>query len=358
MIKIGPLVATDYGQSCALLGLQEEPVLDVQPLTESGLGLRSLAFWQHWLPAQMHIASSIYTAKEDRSVLAFISLHSTGKAKTCWRIDNLVVHPEHRGRGIAQEMLRFVFAQFGSQGVSHFIAEISAFNDAALSLFNSCGFCRSAQVTYYKLDPDETNEQVDTGERELSVATPSQSHALYIVHQDALPPDLRLVLNQTPDDFRVKDLLPFTTVEKSKNRLMRTRVWFWIAEDHERKVITSAVKVTAKPGLGYRLDVAIHPGFKHVASDLINHAVNMLLVNVPRMPIWARVYDFQSEAHQVFNSRGFERTGDYFLLSREHWVRAKKPKASKAQALDAPLNLPLVPERRRHQGSARSILTD
>ena len=343
VIKIGPLVATDYGQACALLGLQEEPVLEVQSLTETGLGLRSLAFWQHWLPCQFHVTSSIYVAREENAVLGFISLHNNSKSRTCWRIDNLVVHPEHRGRGIAQELLRFIFAQFGSQGVSHFIAEVSTANEAALSLFASGGFCRSAQVTYYKLIPNSETEFVDTGEQEFHVATPSLKRALYVLHQDALPPDLRMVLNLGPDDFRVKDLLPFTSTEKGKNRLMRSRVWYWVSIDPERRALTSAVRITAQPGLGYRLDMAIHPGWRHLAGGLLNHAINTLLSNVPKMPIWARVYDFQAEVHNVLQARGFERTGDFFLLSREHWQRAKHPKKRKVE-LKAPLNLPLVPE--------------
>lgn len=352
MIKIGPLVATDYGQACALLGLQEEPVLDVQSLTESGLVLRSLAFWQHWVPCRFHVSSSVYVAREEHMVLGFISLHNIGKSKVCWRVDNLVVHPEHRGRGIAQELLRYVFAQFGSQGVSHFIAEVSAHNDAALSLFAACGFCRSTQVTYYKLLPDSQAELIQPDFDQFHIAVPSQKQALYAVFQESLPPDLRLVLNLSPEDFRVRDLLAFTSIEKSKNRLMRRRVWYWIAEDPDRKVITAAVRVTAQPGLGYRLDAAIHPGWRHLGKDIINHTINsLLLADVPRMPIWLRAYDFQTELHEAAKDRCFERMGDYFLLSREHWQRAKYPRRRKVDGaalapISPAINFPLATERR------------
>jgi GNAT superfamily N-acetyltransferase len=355
VIKIGPLIATDYGKTCALLGLQEEPVLDVQSLTESGLVLRSLSFWQHWLPCQYHVTPSVYVAREDHQVLGFISLHNNGKAKACWRIDNLVVHPEHRGRGIAQELLKFVFAQFGSQGVSHFIAEVSAHNDAALSLFASCGFCRSTQVTYYRLVPNSETELVEPATDEFKIATPMQKQSLYMVYQDSLPPDLRVVLNLSPEDFRVKDIAPFTSVEKNKNRLMRRRVWYCVSEDHDRKAITGAVRVTAQPGLGYRLDVAVHPGWRHMASDVVNSAINLLLSeNVPRMPIWVRAYDFQTELHEVVKQRGFERLGDYFLLAREHWQRAKHPKKRRVEGLkpiaNPAVNFPLAKECRPQPG--------
>src|SRR5262245_21577786 len=152
MIKIGPLVATDYSQVCALIDLKEEPAVAPAALSQTSLAVGSLAFWQHWLPCQFHLTSSIYVAREHNVILGFISLHNNGKARTWWRVDNVVVHAEHRGRGIAQELLRYVFALFGSQGVSHFTAEVSAYNDAALSLFASGGFCRSARVTYLQME--------------------------------------------------------------------------------------------------------------------------------------------------------------------------------------------------------------
>jgi GNAT superfamily N-acetyltransferase len=359
VIKIGPLVATDYGQTCALLGLQEEPVLDVQSLTESGLVLRSMAFWQHFMPCRFHVTPSIYVAREERMVLGFVSLHPVGKSKSCWRIDNLVVHPEHRGRGIAQELLRYVFAQFGSQGVSHFIAEIGPHNDAALSLFAACGFCRSAKVTYFRLNPapaeGAAGQQTDASAEcagvsgDFHIAMPGHKEALYQLFQDSLPTDLRQVLNLSADDFRVRDLLAFTTVEKAKNRLMRRRIWYWFAQDAERHTMTGAVRITAQPQLGYRLDLAIHPGWRQVSHDILQHAINNLLTDVPRQPIWVRLFDFQSDAQQILVDRGFERMGDFFLLSREHWQRAKYPKKRRAARLKSignpALNLPLATER-------------
>lgn len=353
LIKIGPLVATDYGQACALLGLQEEPVLDVVSLTETGLVLRSLAFWQHWLPCQFHVTPSIYVAREEGTVLGFISLHNIGKAKSCWRVDNLVVHPEHRGRGLAQELLRYAFAQFGSQGVSHFVAEVAANNEAALSLFAACGFCRSAQVTYYRLVPNSETGLVESeASSTFKPASTLHKEPLYELNQDSLPPNLRVVLTLSPEDFRIKELPEFTSVEIAKNRLMRKRVWYIVSEDTERHTLTSSAKITAQPGLGYRVDLSIHPGWQHLTTDLVNETVNSLVKLRPSMPVVVRVYDFQASVIDVLKERGFERIGDYCLLSREHWQRAKHPKKRKAEPsvvlkpiTNPVINFPLATER-------------
>src|SRR5262249_32185501 len=151
MIKIEPLLATDYPQVRGLMKHQTEAMPAEHACDSGGLFLRGLAFWQHWLPCQLHIAPSVYVAKEDGVVLGLISLSATGKSKQTWELDQVIVHPLHRGRGIAQELLRYAFALFGSQGVSHFLAEVSDKNSAGLQLFGSCGFRRCAKVSHYEM---------------------------------------------------------------------------------------------------------------------------------------------------------------------------------------------------------------
>lgn len=351
MIKISPLMATDYAQTCALLGLQECSSIDNSLITGTDVMMGGLAFWQHWLPCQFHLSQSIYVAREHGVVLGFIVLSAAGKSKQCWKVENLVIHPEHRGRGIAQELLRYVFAQFGSQGVGHFIAEVASGNEAALTLFAHCGFCRAARVTYYRLDRKEAVTPPDV-ETEFRLASYASKHGLFQLHQDVLPADLRLVLEQVPEDYKVSEKLAFTTVEKRRNRFMRKRIWYWVSQDPDRRVLSSAVKVIAEPEIGYRLEFAVHPGWKQLAPDLVNFAVAELLNSeTPDLPIWAKVMEFEPEVDLAVQAAGFERTGEFFLLSREHWTRAKHPRLRRAAEDILPsiakpaINFPLATER-------------
>ncbi len=150
MIKIEPFLATDSTQMRALLRYQDEPVPYEAFCAEEILFNSGLVFWQHWLPCRFHLAPAVYVAKEDGVILGLISLATQGKAGSCWRIDHLVVHPHHRGRGIAQKLLQYVFALFGSQGVSHFIIEVSCDNSPAMSLLAASGFRRAAACCIIK----------------------------------------------------------------------------------------------------------------------------------------------------------------------------------------------------------------
>lgn len=268
-------------------------------------------------------------------MLALISISSVGKARACWQIDHLVVHPHHRGRGIAQELLRYVFALFGSQGVSHFVVEVSCQNAAAISLLGTCGFRRCARSVHYQL-PNEVTEKTSAEEiAPFRLALPTDQHALYQLHQDALPPDLRLIYDYTPEDFAVRDL-PVESGDKIFKRLMRHKFWYWVLEDKERRTIIAAVKVRAHREGDYHLEFAVHPGWKQVAPETIAfalHAVNRFSM---RGTVMAKAYDYQPYVAEALQAANVQKVGEFFLMTREHWLRAKKPRSLKLERVGLP----------------------
>lgn len=333
MIKIEPLFATDATQMRALMRHQNEPVPYESFCAEDALAHGGFTFWQHWLPCRWHIRPSVYVAKEDGVILGLISVASLGKARACWRINHLVVHPHHRGRGIAQELLRYVFALFGSQGVSHFVMEVSCQNGAAISLLGSCGFRRCARLTHYRLPTDNSLNGLNDpspSSANFRLALPEDQQALYQLHQDALPPDLRLIYDSVPEDFGVGDL-PIDAPEKLLKCLNKGKLWYWVSEDKERRVLTCAVKVTCHREGDYHIEFAIHPGWKHLSSD----ALSFVLKTTSRLGmkgiVIAKAYDYQASLGESLEKVQLEKEGEFFLMTREHWLRAKKAKSLKLE---------------------------
>jgi ribosomal protein S18 acetylase RimI-like enzyme len=355
MIKIEPLFATDYVQMRALLRLDAEhrPAEDI--CTENTFIFRGLTFWQHWLPCQLHAAPSVYVAKEDGVVLGLISLRSFGKSKECWQVGHLIVHPLHRGRGVAQELLRYAFALLGSQGVSHFLSEVPDLNQAALSLFAACGFSRSTKLNRYLLELKPSKNESKGSEVSqpcpFQLAGPADKLALYQLHQDMLPPNIRVIFSYCPDDFAGFEL-PFENAEKMRKQIAKPKSWFWIAADAERKVLTGAVKVTSHAPSDYHLEFAIHPGWQHLSEDFVKAAVAEIAKVCPFATISAKAYEFQPNLGDILESAGFNRTDTFFVLTREHWVRAKQPKLLDKEGgqilpgiAKPAINLPLIMDR-------------
>ncbi|PWU03547.1 MAG: hypothetical protein C5B53_00300 [Candidatus Melainabacteria bacterium] len=345
MIKIEPLFATDSTQMRALMRHQNEPLPYESFCAEDALFRGGLTFWQHWLPCRWHIAPSIYLAKEDGVILALISVSSIGKARASWRIEHLVVHPHHRGRGIAQELLRYVFALFGSQGVSHFVIEVSGQNAAALSLLGSCGFRRSARSVHYRFGGEASSQKPPAEAPPFRLALPSDRQALYQLHQDALPPDLRLIYEYLPEDFAVSDL-PVESGDKFFKRLVRRKLWYWVLEDKERRVITAAIQVRAHRESDYHLEFAIHPGWQHLAQEAVSFVLSAMARYGMRGMVIAKAYDYQPSVGDALQQAKIEKEGEFFLMTREHWLRAKKPRSLKLDPVALPtivkpaINLP------------------
>jgi RimJ/RimL family protein N-acetyltransferase len=332
MIKIEPLFATESTQVRALLRYQDEPVPYESFCAEDRYLITGLTFWQHWLPCHWHISPSVYVAKEDGIVIGMISLHPIGKSKNCWQVDHLVVHPNHRGRGIAQELLRFAFALFGSQGISHFVAEAADQNPAALALLASCGFRRSARITHYQVPadlklvtPDEKFEGANGINLDsFRLALPEDQGSLYQLQQDVLPADIRLTFQYIPEDFYIFPL-KVESLDKLARRLIRRKSWFWVSCDPERKVITSACRVTAHREGDYHLEFAVHPGWTHTAKDLVNFVLAIMRRAGMKGMVIAKAYDYQSSVIEALEAAGLERAGHFSLLTRDHWLRAKSP---------------------------------
>jgi ribosomal protein S18 acetylase RimI-like enzyme len=341
MIKIEPLFATDCRQTRALLRHQTELMPYESVCAEDELSLKGLAFWQHWVPVRLHCGPSVYVAKEDGVVLGLISLRSLGKSRACWRIEHLVVHPTHRGRGIAQELLRYAFAYFGGQGISHFTAEVSDQNSAALNLLGTCGFRRCAKITHYQVPVDFKEPPEGSEFSSFRLALPDDKQRLYQLHQDALPPDHRLIYDWIADDFKVFEL-PMDSFEKVTKRLIKNKTWFWVSQDKERRAITSAARVTAHQEGDYHLEFAVHPGYTHMAEELISFVFNMMRRAGMKGVVMAKAYDYQPAVVDALERVGLERTGSFSLLAREHWLRAKKPRSLRIDVNLAPRTNPAI----------------
>jgi ribosomal protein S18 acetylase RimI-like enzyme len=338
MIKIEPLFATESTQMRALLRHQDERVPYESFCAEDEMARGGLTFWQHWLPYRWHFAPSVYVAKEDGVILGLISLTNIGAAKACWRITHLVVHPHHRGRGIAEELLRYIFALFGSQGVSHFVAEISNENSPALSLLGSCGFRRAARLTYYQLHKKSDPPAEESKPLSFRLATPEDAPRLHQLHQDALPPDLRLIYDLQCQDFRVKEI-PLESSDRIFRRLLKSKVSYWVSEDKERRALTAAVKVTAHREGDYHLEFAVHPGWAHQASETVAFALNMIARTHMKGVILAKAYDYQPAVSKALAEAKMDKEGEFFLMAREHWLRAKKPRTIK---IDRAVAIPTI----------------
>jgi ribosomal-protein-alanine N-acetyltransferase len=72
------------------------------------------------------------------------------------QVQDLAVHPDHRGQGLARWLLRFVLEWGGRHGADEAFLEVRRSNQAARRLYGSCGFEEvAARRDYYRFPTED-----------------------------------------------------------------------------------------------------------------------------------------------------------------------------------------------------------
>ncbi len=95
-------------------------------------GLTSLALFDDALFGQVWV--------EGGRVIGNVSLQEADGSGLRWRITNVAVLPEYRGRGIARSLMRETLHEIARRGGAWAILQVRAMNEAACGLYRSLGF--------------------------------------------------------------------------------------------------------------------------------------------------------------------------------------------------------------------------
>jgi ribosomal protein S18 acetylase RimI-like enzyme len=77
---------------------------------------------------------------ENSRVVGNVTLQNIDAAGSRWRISNVAVSPEHRGRGIARTLLRATLQEVAQRGGNWAVLQVRANNEAACKLYHGLGF--------------------------------------------------------------------------------------------------------------------------------------------------------------------------------------------------------------------------
>jgi ribosomal-protein-alanine N-acetyltransferase len=88
----------------------------------------------------------------DRSVAGYVIAFSIGEDA---ELLNIAVHPDHRGKGLAGQMLDAVIIELGGRGVRNAFLEVRESNAAARALYQSRGFAEIGRRRNYYRRPVE-----------------------------------------------------------------------------------------------------------------------------------------------------------------------------------------------------------
>ena len=91
----------------------------------------------------------IYVAHEGDRIIAMAALHfttSTAEGGKVAGLEDCVVHPEHRGRGVGEKLLGFVLEQARAEGALRVMLLTDGDNTRAQALYRKLGFSPSSML--------------------------------------------------------------------------------------------------------------------------------------------------------------------------------------------------------------------
>lgn len=139
MSALGTAAKTDLAQLAALLHILFTQEAELSP--DRAKQERALA-----AILEDSRVGRIYVAREENRVVAMASLLytvSTAEGGKAALFEDLVVHPQYRGRGIGSALLRFVIGEARRSGVLRLTLLTDADNERARALYRNAGFLPS-----------------------------------------------------------------------------------------------------------------------------------------------------------------------------------------------------------------------
>ncbi len=93
--------------------------------------------------------AQIYVARKGGAVVAMAALHfttSTAEGGRVAGLEDCVVHPEHRGKGIGEKLLGYVLEQAKAEGALRVMLLTDGDNARAQALYRKLGFAPSSML--------------------------------------------------------------------------------------------------------------------------------------------------------------------------------------------------------------------
>jgi ribosomal protein S18 acetylase RimI-like enzyme len=141
-MELGTATPEDVPQLVELLGILFTQEHELSP--DAGKQQRALE-----LILSDPSRARIYVARKGATVIAMAALHFTTSSAEGGRVAGLedcVVHPEHRGKGIGEKLLGYVLEQAKAEGALRLMLLTDGDNTRAQALYRKLGFAPSSML--------------------------------------------------------------------------------------------------------------------------------------------------------------------------------------------------------------------
>lgn len=270
-----------------------------------------------YFPNPYQYVFNVHVYEEDGKILGLVQTSSKNKENTRWHIDNIAVLPEYRGRGIAHELLEFIFDLYSkNKKISQFTLEVDVKNEKVIRLYKSLGFRIYSTVHYYYLTQkggkeflkNNKNITLPVGFRSFK---PKDYKQLLSLYEASTPTEIRIAEQKQLNDF--KDSIFFNLAIFLKRQLKRSDQQRWVVET-PGGIVAFLEIISQYRDLPHVIRLMTHPGYEDLNENLINFSL-MFLSKFPPRQIMIAALEHQNPKKEILKSLKFKLvTSDHLMV--------------------------------------------
>lgn len=262
---------------------------------------------------------TVHVAEDSDKIAGLCQMSPRNQNQTRWHIDNIAVHPDFRGQGMAQQLLNACFEYYNERGAMRYTLEVDTQNAPAIKLYEKLGFRRYSTLHYSKMPPKRLAKYKDMETVSVPVGMRARkledTEALLNLYKESIPPHIRVVEDRSAGDFNLGALQQ--GAEWLKKAMKRSETFHFVVEDTERNCLVASLDIFAQMrALPHVFQLTVHPSREELAEQLITFALNHV-ANISINPVLIGSFESQRAKRDAIKEAGFKRLTADFLLVRD-----------------------------------------
>lgn len=265
------------------------------------------------LPPRWQFVPSVFVARNRDYVLGVLWLHRDGHHPHRWRIEQLILDPQHGSMEVGKLLVDYVVNQYGASGVEQFSTEVHHDHDDAQAILKEVGFRQIGRIHQYQcnLTDNTLNLPAIGGLREFRR---KDAQGVQSLQMDSLPTTCRLYLDRHPKDFNRSWLVRF------QRHLEGVFYKQWVVENPHNDLLMGYASIFTVNHRHFTIQLIVSPGWEDGYTPLLEFVLNRIQQQSSNPIISSRSFGFHQYQHQTLENLGFVRQYESLLLVKDYWT--------------------------------------
>jgi hypothetical protein len=286
-----------------------------------------------WLPQPLQANQSTLVAECQNHVIGLIQVSAFNQTRSTWRVEHVVVNRTSAARAtsagfidVGSRLLRHCFEAVWEART--WMLEVDVNHKTALALYRFNGFQPLAQITSWRLAPDQIAllSQREPDLPNLLPVSNADAQLLYQLSTASMPPLVRQVFDHQIQDFKASlGSSVNATVDRVFNQVETVSAYVF---EQQRKAAIGHFKLAiGRDGQHpHQAELTVHPAYTWLYPELMAQMAQ-ILQPFPAQALQLTSLDYQPEREECFTQLGAEPMSHALLMSRSVWhkVRESKP---------------------------------